>query len=420
MFRLTMPKPASCPGYAHEQAQKSVGLFGRFRRNSSLLAASVVLTGAAFFWFSWKFRAFAIVKPLSQFGSIVPWTILLQSMLAMTLFLLVSDTGRAKATAFKTIANLFAGATFLAAGVFLAEGLLGHPIANLDRWWFLSSITHYKDAFPGRPSPQTSITACFLAVASLVRHPSSSRRILASQLIAAGGLFLPFLAGLGYVFYVTPLFAGKPFFLGMSLPALFLFVVLALGLFSLSPTQGVVGIVISEGLSGKTARHFLSFLLPLPVVLGWMLSYVTHEGLLSEQVAAALSVLIVIVLLMILTLHLAGLIRRHEDAQTLVATERSRMLAILRATLESTTDAIIVAGDNLEIVDFNAKYLHMWKIPPEVMKARLPSEVREFASRNFADPQRYISRIMEIVATDLESFDLLGTKDGRFFVIPKS
>jgi PAS domain S-box-containing protein len=110
-----------------------------------------------------------------------------------------------------------------------------------------------------------------------------------------------------------------------------------------------------------------------------------------------------------------GLIRRHQDSQTLVATELSRMLAILRATLESTTDAIIVAGDNFEIIDFNAKYMDMWKIPPEVMKSRGPREVREFASKNFADPQRYISRIMEIVPTSLESFDLLETKDGRFF-----
>jgi sensor histidine kinase regulating citrate/malate metabolism len=187
----------------------------------------------------------------------------------------------------------------------------------------------------------------------------------------------------------------------MSLPALFLFVVLALGLFSLSSTQGIVGIVISEGLSGKTARHFLSFLLPLPVVLGWILSYVTHKGLLSEQVAATLSVLMVMVLLMFLTLRLSELIRRHQDAQTLVATELSRMLAILRATLESTTDAIIVAGDNFEIIDFNAKYLNMWKIPPEVMKSRVPREVREFESKNFADPQRYISRITVESTLDL-------------------
>ena len=57
---------------------------------------------------------------------------------------------------------------------------------------------------------------------------------------------------------------------------------------------------------------------------------------------------------MIFKLRLSGLIRPHQDAQTLVATERFRMLAILRATLESTTDAIIVAGDNFEIIDFNA------------------------------------------------------------------
>jgi PAS domain S-box-containing protein len=156
-------------------------------------------------------------------------------------------------------------------------------------------------------------------------------------------------------------------------------------------------------------------LLALAVVSGWMLSYVTQKGLLSEQVAAALSVLIVIVLLMILTLHLSELIRWHENAQTLVAKERSRMLEILRATLDSTTDAIIVAGVDFEIIDFNTKYIDMWKIPPEVMKARVPREVRELASQNFTDPKRYISRIMEIVATGLESFDLLEPKDGRFF-----
>ena len=216
-------------------------------------------------------------------------------------------TGVAKSSVFKTIANLFAGAAFLAAVVFLAQGLSGHTFANFDRWWFPSSIAYFKDAFPGRPSPQTSITICFFAVASIVFHRSASRRILASQLLTAGGLFMPFLAALGYIFYVTPIFAGKPFFLGMSLPTLFLFVGLALGLFLLCPMRGVVGIVTSKGLSGKTARHLLGFVLPIPVGLGWMLSYVTQKGLLSQQVRCpwrAHSHCF----LMILTLHL-----RHLD-----------------------------------------------------------------------------------------------------------
>jgi hypothetical protein len=89
----------------------------------------------------------------------------------------------------------------------------------------------------------------------MVWQPSTSRRILASQLIVAGGLFLPFLAGLGYVFHFIPLFAGKPFFLGTSLPELVLFVVLASGYLALNPTRGIVGIFMSASLSRKTARH---------------------------------------------------------------------------------------------------------------------------------------------------------------------
>jgi uncharacterized RDD family membrane protein YckC len=49
------------------------------------------------------------------------------------------------------------------------------------------------------------------------------------QLITASGLFLPLLAVLGYVFSMTPLFAGKPFFIQMALPTLFLFVGWPLG-----------------------------------------------------------------------------------------------------------------------------------------------------------------------------------------------
>jgi two-component system sensor histidine kinase/response regulator len=91
----------------------------------------------------------------------------------------------------------------------------------------------------------------------------------------------------------------------------------------------------------------------------------------------------------------------------------AQALMIMRATLESTTDGILVTDDKLEVVDSNAKYLDIWKIPPEVLKAGLPGEVREFASQRFADSRRFVARVEEIGATDQESFDLLEPKDGR-------
>ena len=87
----------------------------------------------------------------------------------------------------------------------------------------------------------------------------------------------------------------------------------------------------------------------------------------------------------------------------------------MRATLESTTDAILVTDEEGKVTDFNDKYLDMWKIPREVLEGGTAGDVREFASRNFADPQRFFARIAEIAATAQESFDVLELKDGRIF-----
>src|SRR5271165_5628841 len=57
----------------------------------------------------------------------------------------------------------------------------------------------------------------------------------------------------------------------------------------------------------------------------------------------------------------------------------------------------------------------MWKIPREVLERGMTREVQELTSQNFADPERFITRIEEIVATGQQSFDLLELKDGRIF-----
>jgi signal transduction histidine kinase/CheY-like chemotaxis protein len=285
------------------------------RCHGSLLAAILVLAATVLLWCSWQYGVFLMVRPLPRFRGIVPWTILLDGVLGIGLFLLAGQTGRAKESLFLALAKLSAGAAFLCAGVFLAESLSGHPFGNIDQWLLQNNIALFHDPLGGQPAPQTSITILFFAFALLVFHPSSSRRILASQLITASGLFLPLLAIFGYIFSVTPMFSGQPFFTQMSSPTLFLFVLLAFGLLWLRPTRGVVGIVTSHGLSGKTARHLLCFVVLVPLVLGWILSFATHDGMLSQQVAAGLSVLLIIVLLMILTLHLANLISRHENTR---------------------------------------------------------------------------------------------------------
>jgi PAS domain S-box-containing protein len=95
--------------------------------------------------------------------------------------------------------------------------------------------------------------------------------------------------------------------------------------------------------------------------------------------------------------------------------ELAQALAIMGATLDSITDAILVTDEKGKITDFNEKYIDIWRIPREFLERGMAREVRELASQNFADPQRFIARIEEIAATCRESFDLLELKDGRIF-----
>jgi signal transduction histidine kinase/DNA-binding response OmpR family regulator len=296
----------------------------------SLLAASTVVALATFLWLSWSFGAFVFIKPFAQFRSIAPWTIVLDWLLGIAVLLLAFGTDQPKVSIFKSIANLFAGAALLGSALILSEYLFGQPIPHFDGWWFPDTITRLNDALPGRPSPQTGVACLLFSAAFLVFDPSSERRISASQIITAGGLFMPILAALGYLFHVTPLFARKSVFTGMALPTLFLFALMAFGLWWLSPTRGVIGIVTSTSLSGKTARHILSFVIPVPLALGCLLSYLTELGILNQQVAATLSVVMIIFLLVILTLHLANLIRQHEDAQTLATAAREMLVVELQ------------------------------------------------------------------------------------------
>src|SRR5580700_1942101 len=106
-------------------------------------------------------------------------------------------------------------------------------------------------------------------------------------------------------------------------------------------------------------------------------------------------------------------IRRTKEVLELRTRKLAQALVIMRATLESTADAILVTDENVNVTEYNEKYIVMWKIRRELLEGGMAREVRELTSQNFADPQGFIARIEEIAASDQESFDLLELKDGR-------
>lgn len=107
---------------------------------------------------------------------------------------------------------------------------------------------------------------------------------------------------------------------------------------------------------------------------------------------------------------------REISAAPEKADELAKSLAIMQATLESTTDAILVTDESNHVRAFNEKFIGLWTVPPEVRTSREESDLWNHLSRQLKDPAACLKRIGEITASPLrESFDVLRLADGRVF-----
>jgi len=96
--------------------------------------------------------------------------------------------------------------------------------------------------------------------------------------------------------------------------------------------------------------------------------------------------------------------------------ELEQSISTLHATLEATTDGILVVDRQGRIVNFNERFLKMWRIQNSVMESRDDNEVLRFVLDQLSDPNAFVAKVQQLyVQLDAESFDTLMFKDGRVF-----
>ena len=98
------------------------------------------------------------------------------------------------------------------------------------------------------------------------------------------------------------------------------------------------------------------------------------------------------------------------------ADELAKSLAMMHATLESTTDAILVTDESNQVRAFNEKYINLWAIPPEIRASGDANDFSNHLCRQLKDPAAYLQRVRGIIGSPVsESFDVLHLTDGRVF-----
>ncbi len=90
--------------------------------------------------------------------------------------------------------------------------------------------------------------------------------------------------------------------------------------------------------------------------------------------------------------------------------------SLLRATLDSTTDGILVVDRAEKITGLNKTFLKMWRIPDEVIQSKDDSRAIVFVLDQLKDPESFKKKIRKLYdRPEEESYDMLQFKDGRIF-----
>lgn len=114
-------------------------------------------------------------------------------------------------------------------------------------------------------------------------------------------------------------------------------------------------------------------------------------------------------------LYIEGFVQ-NIDAQKEANLALEKSLSKFRATLESTNDGMLVVSLDGKVTNFNKRFVELWQIPSEVYENIDNRILLNYVSKNFIQPEEFISIINEIYSLPLQdSFDVLELKDGRVF-----
>jgi PAS domain S-box-containing protein len=96
--------------------------------------------------------------------------------------------------------------------------------------------------------------------------------------------------------------------------------------------------------------------------------------------------------------------------------EANRSLSLLRATLESTADGILVVDVSGKILSFNQKMSDMWGISADIFASGDDERAINAALAKLSHPEDFMAKVVELYSNpDLASYDVLELKDGRIF-----
>lgn len=105
---------------------------------------------------------------------------------------------------------------------------------------------------------------------------------------------------------------------------------------------------------------------------------------------------------------------RRERGLAAAKDELLETLSLLNATLDSTTEGILVVGLDRHIVSYNRAFLELWEVPERILRKDNDDAVIAHAVAQLKDPDEFQRRVRHVYADPQSvSHDTLEFRDGQ-------
>jgi len=113
----------------------------------------------------------------------------------------------------------------------------------------------------------------------------------------------------------------------------------------------------------------------------------------------------------------------YSHANHIDVTERKRTenelqesLSLLQATLESTTDGILVVNNGRKITGYNHRFAELWRLPLEVFVTKDADKALNFVLDQLKYPEMFLAQVHQLdLKPEAESSNLIEFTDGRIY-----